>query len=298
MGSPKSFYLLEHFQTYPVTNAEAWLGRVVNDFRRPVAGYTPRTDLSGGFKWHIDPDFSNVEAVIESISSDAVKLSLLDVFGISHQDFRSRGNIFRSRKVARYRVHHDAEVLEKVMRDPDVTSDLDKWGFSIWHPLYLIVGFLVADEVKFDAKLAKDFRQAAQVDPIQIAGLASGVTPALILPPSEVGASYSRGSRDNLSAVANGTRIFAIEYRSFRKRLGGSTSKAASLHKHGPQGDRMFSSKDSDTSGPVQVHISLDTEDFAEIVESIEDDVGDRQMCFTLSGKEGVEGAQKLESPS
>jgi hypothetical protein len=132
MVPQKDFYLLEPFHSYPAPDAKQWLGRVVSDFRRPVSAYTPRTSFSFPLEHGDDPNFSNVAAVLDAISSDAIRLSLLDVFGIKNEDSKSNKYTFKTRKVQRLRVHNDAALLEKVLKETDVMADLEKWQFSIF----------------------------------------------------------------------------------------------------------------------------------------------------------------------
>lgn len=278
------FYLLEPLQTYPTNDAKSWLGRIVQDFRRPVSAYTPQTVPSPyEFEYHADPNFTDITKVIDSIKSTSVQLSILDLFGISGEFYRSHKHTFESRKVERWRVHHDAKVLERVLLEADVAVDLEKWDFGFFRPLYLIVGFLVTDSVSYRSEEKSKTSLGGQIDPAQIAGLASGVplpVTSSIQPKNEVG-------RDEvLKAEVSGSRIIAIEYRSFRKRLIQRPGKSVNLKNHGPHGERTFN-KDADGSAmdperqdSVDVVVSFDTEEFTEIVE----DEGDIEMCFRLDG--------------
>jgi len=118
MSSGQSFYLLEPLQSFPVVEPDTpklWLGRIVSDYRCPVSGYTPGTSEPPAFKYHIDAEFSNVTRVIDSINSASIQLSLLDILGVSKEDFKSRKHTFKSRKVERWRLHQDADVLEEAL---------------------------------------------------------------------------------------------------------------------------------------------------------------------------------------
>jgi hypothetical protein len=285
MVQQKSFYLLEPFQSYPASNAKEWLGRVVSDYRRPVAGYTPTTTLPFTLEHHDDPNFSNVSAILEAISSDSIKVSFLEIFGISLEDYKTKKHAAMSQRVQRLRVHNDALLLDKMLEQADVLADLDKWGFSIFCPFYLIVGLLVTKDIVYATNESSHHGVDAKLDPAQIAGL---VTVAPIPLQSTIISDTSRGSQARLGTRATGQRIFAIEYRSFRKRLIQYGPNRADLKGYGPKGDRTFAaSSDTYSTGPLsashcEMQISLDAEDFSEIIETDCDDDED-SMCFSLA---------------
>jgi hypothetical protein len=105
------------------------------------------------------------------------------------------------------------------------------------HPLYLIVGLLVADDIVYTSDETSHRGIGGNIDPVQIAALAGGMPLPL---QSSLGVDRTKGSQGKLETVASGKRVFAIEYRSFRKRLIPSENRRVELKGHGPKGDRTF----------------------------------------------------------
>jgi hypothetical protein len=112
-----------------------------------------------------------------------------DLIGISNEDFTSKKYSFKSRKVQRWRVHNDAEVLGKVLREKEVIADLEKWEFGVFHPLCLIVGLLITEYIVYTSDERAQHGFGGNVNPIQIAAPAAG-TPIPLT--SSVGAEHSK----------------------------------------------------------------------------------------------------------
>ena len=89
----------------------------------------------------------------------------------------------------RWRVHNDAEVLDKVLREKEVIADLERWEFGVFHPLYLIVGLLVTENIAYTSDERTQHGFGGNVDPIQIVALAAG-TPIPLT--SSIGAEHSK----------------------------------------------------------------------------------------------------------
>ena len=279
MSSGQSFYLLEPLQSFPVVEPDTpklWLGRIVSDYRCPVSGYTPDTSEPPAFKYHSDAEFSNVTRVIDSINSASIQLSLLDILGVSKEDFKSRKHTFKSRKVERWRLHQDADVLEEVLRNPEVERKLEEWDFGFMSPLYFVVGLLVTEDIAYHTANKTKHKAGGFVDPMQATALAGGVP----LPFSaKIGVDIGSGRKEDMGTHAKGMRVFAVEYRTFRKRLvQRSKSPQARLKGYGPRGDRSFTPTDSVDGEEEEAEACLDPEPFTEIVE------GDAELerCFDL----------------
>ena len=276
MSEKNSFYLLDPFQGIPDSKPEDWLARVVSDYRRPHVAYTPRKAREPFFTSYNDPDYSNVTRVINDISATSLQLSLLDILGISHEDLKTKKHTFESRKVERLRIHHDASVLEEVLKDEDVKKDMKDWGLNMFHPMYFVVGLLVTTDITYDSSEDINDRQRAEADPGKAAGMAFGASNP-VNPSAKIEFEHSRERQSKAKTKALGKRIIAVEYRPFRQHLRQRPGKTAKLQDYGPQGDRTFSSFDA-SEEELETHVELDPEPFSDVIEI---DGGDDHL-FTL----------------
>ena len=197
-----------------------------------------------------------------------MKLSLLDVLDISHEDLKSGEHTFRSQKVERLRIHHDATVLEQALSDKEVGPEISKWEHDLFNPMYLVVGLLVTSRITYESTEGVEHKNQGSVDPGKAAGLASGVATS-VLPSSEIGAAGSDQHTAKAKMQASGKRVFAIEYRAFRRSLRQRPGKLGKLGGYGPQGDRTFAGneKEEEEDEDVDVVTELDAEPFEEIAE-------------------------------
>ena len=280
MSKKNSFYLLEPFQGIPVNNPEEWLARIVGDYRRPHAAYTPQEPRKPFFKHHSDPEFSNISRVLKDISTTSVQLSLLDVLDISHEDFQNKQHTFRSRKVERLRIHQDDPVLEKALSDKDVDADIKGWKLDIFSPMYFVVGLLVTEDITYNSTESVGHKTKADVDPVKGVALTHGAAAAAspLLPSSNVGTAQDTEQSVTAKSHASGKRVFAIEYRSFRKHLRQRPGRMGKLGTYGPQGDRTFADDGGPESGEMEIVVELDPEPFSDVVEVD----GEEARCITL----------------
>ena len=276
MSEKHSFYLLDPLQAISSSKPEDWLARVVRDYRRPRVGYTPRKAREPFFTSDNDPGYTNVTRVIKGVSATSLRLSLLDVLGISHEDFNTKSHTFESRRVERHRIHDDDTVLEDALKDEEVKKDMKAWGLDVFHPMYFVVGILVTSAITYDSSEDIDRSQTAEFDPGKAAGMAFGATdPANSSAKLEF--EHSRQRQSEATTEASGKRVFAVEYRPFRKHFRQRPGRTAKLGGYGPQGDRTFSSSDA-VEEQLEAHVELDPEPFSDIIEI---DGGDDRL-FTL----------------
>lgn len=272
-----SFYLLEPFQGIPVEKPEDWLARIISDYSRPHAAFTPSKAREPYFESHTDRDFSDLERVLKDVHSTKIALSLLDVLDISHEDFASKKHTFRSRKVERLRIHHDATVLEQTLADPEVESDIKSWDLNVFSPMYFVVGLLVTSDITYDSSETSGHKKKVGVDPVNAFGLANGI-PTGTLPSANIDAEdQHQDSTTAHTQASGGKRVFAIEYRSFRRHLRQRPGKMGKLGGYGPQGDRTFGATDQ-TDDDAEVQIELDPEPFSDIMEVD----GTEERCLLL----------------
>ena len=281
MTKKNSFYLLEPFQGIPVDKPEEWLARITSDYRRPRAAFTPPKAREPYFEFDTDRDYSDLERVLKEVHSTNILISSLDVLGISHEDFTSKKHTFRSRKVERLRIYHDATVLEQTLADPEVASDIEGWDLNVFSPMYFVVGLLVTSNITYDSSETSGHKTKAVIDPVNALGLATGV-PTGVVPSAKIEAEdKQRESATAHTQVSGKKRVFAVEYRSFRKRLRQQPGKVGKLGGYGPQGDRTFGATDQ-TDDDVEVQVELDPEPFSDIMEVD----GTEERCLLLDNSD------------
>ena len=272
-----SFYLLEPFQGIPVDKPEDWLARIVCDYSCPHAAFTPSKAREPYFEFHTDRDFSDIERVLKDVHSTKIALSLLDVLDISHEDFTSKKHTFRSRKVERLRIHHDATVLERTLADPGVASDIQGWDLSVFNPMYFVVGLLVTSDITYDSLETSEHNTKVGMDPVNALSLANGV-PAGVVPSAKLDAQDRHQESTTAHTRASGNkRVFAVEYRSFRRHLRQRPGKIGKLGGYGPQGDRTFGATDQ-ADDDAEIQVELDPEPFSDIMELD----GTEERCLLL----------------
>jgi hypothetical protein len=249
MGQTKTFYLLEPFHTIPVEENNAWLGRIVKDFRNPRAGYTPDDPSSAIASLDDDPNFSNVGAIIQSSSSKNFRIALQDMLGLSGHHSNTLEPTFHTRKVRRIRLHNDDGCLDKILDVEETRSKvLGKGWLGIQRPVYFIVGLLITDKVNYVTKGAEKKQLSVKVSPSQAiaAALAGGAAPAAL--PGADAVTFSGSARNSSSTevklTATGMRIFAVEYRVLRKTF--FSSDEVEMKRHNEAGPRTFAAGDDD----------------------------------------------------
>ena len=276
-----SFYLLEPFQGIPVDKPEDWLARIISDYSRPHAAFTPPKAREPYFDFHTDGDFSDLETVLKDLQSTKIALSLLEVLDISHEDYKSKKHTFRSRKVERLRIHHDATVLEQTLADSEVVSDIEGWDLNVFSPMYFVVGLLVTSDITYDSSETSGHDTKVGVDPVNALSLAGGV-PAGVVPSAKIDAENQHQESTTAHTRASGNkRVFAVEYRSFRKHLRQRPGKIGKLGGYGPQGDRTFGATD-EADDDTEVLVELDPEPFSDIMEVD----GTEERCLLLDGSD------------
>ena len=283
MGRDRAFWLLDPLQTISTTeDPTAWLGRIVLDYRSPLAAYTPRSSSTSSVSELNQSVFLNFSNIINHITSDSFKVSLLNLLGVSYEDYKSQAHSFQIAQAQSLRIVQDRDVLAKVLDQVEVTADLEQWRFSTFRPVYFIVGVLLAKDIRYSTKSADRRGVGGDVDPVSIAGLAAGVPMPLS---ASVGEHHMQSRDDSTESVAQGNRVFAIEYRVLKKRL---FSGRPHIETHGPKGDRAFGLGESDDhsgqEGEVvaREQIELDPESFVEAVEDEEEDEEEKKRCFVL----------------
>ena len=272
MSSELSFYLLHPFHTIPVDRHPGeWLGRIVKSYSDPRANFTPAAGYSVSSSGTIDddPGFLNVEQLIHSASSKSLRLSLADMLSLGHSYDKTNSPSFQSRKIRRLKLLQEDDFRQRSLALDDVKVKLKDWH-KLKQPVYMIVGVLIADQVRYAEEEHQGRQNEMEVKPpSEIASLSIG-SPIPIPNPGEVGISGSRDFKRAVKLTATGSRIFAVEYRVLTKRLL-STSGKIDVRPGGIRGDRAFGHEEDKMGSPTgeeqQVEIFPDPDPLSEVVE-------------------------------
>src|SRR5271155_38642 len=149
MEEEKTFYLLNLFNTIPVSDPEVWLGRITRNFAKPFQGYIPETpglDLS---KILDDDNYSDLRTVIKNASKTSTRAVLEGLFKISASEQSNHNPSIEAAKVRRLRITQDDEAqLAKVLEDKTAKEKTLEW-LGYFSSAYFVVGCLCTDSVVF-----------------------------------------------------------------------------------------------------------------------------------------------------
>lgn len=280
MSSEPTFYLLPPLNTIPVEDPREWIGRIVKSFSDPEANFTPGRHLPSDQQPLVkdDPGFSDVEEIIESTKSKSLQLSLVDMLRINHSRSVTNAPQFRSPRVRRLKLQQEDQYRERVLALEDVKAQLKLWH-GIRHPVYLIVGLLVSDQVHYAEKASKNTSDNIMAKPpSQLASIAAAA-PVPVPDIAQGSMSTSSQRKLGIGLTATGRRIFAVEYKVLIKRLL-STSGQIDMRPGGIRGDRSFGREEDAMGSPntdeQQSEVISDPDPFCYYVEEEE------EFCFGI----------------
>jgi len=250
MEEEKTFYLLDLFNTIPVSDPEVWLGRITRNFAKPFQGYIPETpglDLS---KILDDDNYSDLRTVVKNASKTSTRAVLEGLFKISASEQSNHNPSIEAAKVRRLRITQDDEAqLAKVLEDKTAKEKTLEW-LGYFSSAYFVVGCLCTDSVVFSDDRSHSKSTEGELNlPTKKAAAAAG---APNLPAGDIALERSQedSSEARSKATVTGSRIFALEYRVIKRRLLSFQGKV-DMQSHGLDAARMFApdSKDEAQEG-------------------------------------------------
>ena len=150
-------------------------------------------------------------------------------------------------------------MLEKTLADPEVVSDIEDWDLNVFSPMYFVVGLLVTSDITYNSSETSGHSTKVGVDPVNALSLANGV-PGDVMPSAKIDAEEQHQFSTTAHTRASGNkRVFAVEYRSFRKHLRQRPGKIGKLGGYGPQGDQTFGATDQ-ADDNTEIQVELDPE--------------------------------------
>ena len=218
MGEPV-FYLLDSLHTLSGagSQAEAWLGRIVRNYRDPEKAYSPENTHQ--IKLNLAKKDGAISSLYQRITrhdGTLVHVALTDMLGLSTSRTKTSEPSFESQQVERYYLTQIDEVKRRLLEDAAAKLKLEE-RISFAHPVYLVAGVLVADRVRYNEERSEVAKAEASLDP-----LPSDVALAAGLPPqANVRARVERekATEHSRATTVVGRRVFAVEYVVLRKRL-------------------------------------------------------------------------------
>lgn len=276
----KSFYLLPPLSTLPVVNPHDWIGRIVKSYGDPGGNFTP-VNVPAQVRQNIRDDggFCRLEGIIESQKGRSLGASLAEMlkFSVSHTQVDAPG--FYSPKVRRLKLQQEDRNRQAILALEEVKASLKEWH-TLKHPVYLIVGVLVADHIGYaENSSTKNSHEFGLKPPVELASLAAGLpmpVPDLV----DLSLANSAEHRRETMLTAVGTRIFAIEYRVLTKRLLSMSGKI-DVRPGGIRGERTFSDDGKpDIGRDAENHRSevvADPDPMSDVIEEAE------EWCFDVN---------------
>jgi hypothetical protein len=236
--SKKQFYLLDTYNVITLEkDSKLWLGRVVQDYAKPIQGYAP-TKKDAPIHPHSGPseilDFSKL---LDSTKSTAVRAKLMNFFSGKVEGIDTVSKNVSAKKVWRYVLKDVDGVFKKAIVDEEVAGRLHDWLSLFGRQAYIITGFLVAEEVKFEDSDNTVRKGTLDADPGAAVAAAFGAL-GLEGVSASGGFDVSHEKKGDMKATV-AKSIFAVEYRSLRKRFLAKEGKDVGLG-FGPQGPAAF----------------------------------------------------------
>ena len=282
----RKFYLLPPLNTLPVGDPHQWIGRIVKSYGDPDENFTPH-NVPTGLRKSIrdDKGFCHIEEIIESQKGRSLGVSLADMLRFKVSNTEVAAPQFYSPKVRRLKLRQEDPNRQMILALDEVKAQLKEWH-SLKHPVYFIVGVLVADHIGYAEKSSTEkINEYGVKPPSQLASLAAGF-PTPLPDVVDLNLANSAAHRCGTKLTAVGTRIFAIEYRVLVKRLL-STSGKIDVRPGGIRGERTFSDSDIpdenlDTEYQ-QREVVADPDPLPDVIEEAE------EWCFDIGGDEDDE---------
>ena len=267
-SSSDSFFILEPFATIPADGYMSWLGRIVKNFQDPKANFLPESiDPSWIPHWEDLDDYTNVEVLLKVARGSLAAVALQGLFSVSKTQDRTTNQSLKQERVRHVRLWQEEETLSAIIKDEAIQKKLGDW-LHIKLPVYWIVGFLVSENVNFGQDHSTKNSTELKVEtPINEITTAITGSPA-VLKEEPLKGEYKKSTADETKLRATtGPRIFAVQYKTLRKRLL-STSRKLEIGP-GPQGDRTFA---CESDAPAQdqnlYQIVIDPDDLADCKEA------------------------------
>lgn len=279
----RKFYLLPPLNTLPVEDPHEWIGRIVKSYGDPGEGFTPE-HVPAELRQSIrdDKGFCHVEEIMESQKGRSLGASLADMLRFNVSTTEIDAPQFYSPKIRRLKLQQEDRNRQMILALEDVKAQLKEWH-TMKHPVYLIVGVLVANHIGYAEKSSKENRkESALKPPSQLASFAAGF-PIPMPDVVEFNQANSVAYRRETKLTAVGTRIFAIEYRVLTKRLL-STSGKIDVRPGGIRGERTFSDSEepnADLDAEYQrSEVVVDPDPLPDVIEETE------EWCFDVGGED------------
>lgn len=273
MAEEKTFYLLRPFELIKESDAPSWLGRVVKNFQKPSASFTP-ADTSGIIgKYEDISGFANVNSVLSQSKSSSLKIGLFDGLGFSRERKQDHTSGFQTSSIRRLRVGEEDLILQKLLENAEDKAKIIEWSPVFGRPACLVVGLLIGKDVTFDCEIGITTSGGGQLS--MPAGVIASAAAAVPLPISgNLGLDRSQGtSRNNkLQVTVQGDWVIAVEYRTIRWKTRFAQRRGMSLEQ-GPQGNRSFSgaSESYEDSIPITEVFLEERPPVAELEELLEE---------------------------
>jgi hypothetical protein len=183
MSDAPSLYLLKVLDSFPVSTAKDWLGRIVANFADPRDKYTPslrhQIKLEKNVDYDDDGGFHDVAQVVESVSSRAGKVEICKIFGLDSSFVTSKQSNLNSPRVWHLKLHNAETILkERILKLEDASRPGTMDGITLsparqdikeYRKAWMIVGFLLCDYAAYDTRTSQARNIGGHFDPVRLA---------------------------------------------------------------------------------------------------------------------------------
>lgn len=219
MSSSPVFYLLKPERVESASTARSWLGRIVQNHAAPDASFTPTDPLKLLLNFPVtESKIDNASAFVENATNAQLELELTGLASTFRDRGKGSGVKISTASIKYLRLQNHLKVLEALGKDAEVKEDLAKMIKPGGEPAYIIVGMLIWENATFTDSSSISKSTGGSIE-LPVSTTVAAVT-GVVIPDINPGVANETETtqRRELSGFSQGSGIFALEYRTIRRR--------------------------------------------------------------------------------
>lgn len=270
--SESPFYLLKPARLEPASSARSWLGRIVQNYGAPDAGFTPANPS----RFFTDPPteiiLSDVSSIFTGTMSSKLSAQISGIASASRSRDKTDGTDFATSSITCMRLPNYGDVFDSMVEDVEVRNKLGRMLSPGGEPCYMIVALLIWTDATFrDTQSQSGTGAMSGTVPVSMIASAAAGAP-ITVPDPELCGSVGNSAVRTVKGTSEGRHIFAFEYKAVRRRAYSLFANfTPKLGDHGPrvEGGRLFG-----TDETIDKERRAEEEDLNLALEVDDDDVG------------------------
>ena len=239
MGDPPPYYILDPRRLLPASAAADWLGRIVTDFRDPLADFTPDKPQRFTDGLVDEMDAEDVHAQISSSQETSVSGALTEFVSVANGGGRSAGFGFQTGNMKTVRLRKYRDIFRVMREDPEVQKHLSRALRPGGPAAYMVVGLLVWTDASLSVtqERSRQHEVELQLPVLAVASAVAGIPPPVGIGDPAIATSSGNTRQTHLSMFVPGSYIFAVEYKAIRRKAYAILNSAkADWDGRGPRG--------------------------------------------------------------